>query len=472
MSWSLVIGCEVHCQLATSTKLFCSCSTTFGAAPNTQVCPVCAGYPGVLPVLNERAVQLATKAGRALNCDVQKISQFSRKNYFYPDLPKGYQITQFDRPICLGGHIDISVFEVKRRIGLTRIHIEEDAGKLIHEPTGTTVDLNRAGTPLIEIVSEPDLRTADEVVAYLKALRNIIRWLGVSDGHMEQGSFRCDANVSVRRGPEAPYGTRVELKNLNSFMHVKRAIEYEAARQISEIEAGGRVTQQTRLWDDRAGVTRAMRSKEEAMDYRYFPEPDLPLVALPPDWNAEALPELPHEREARYRDVLGLSPYDAEVLTAEQDLSDYYEAVLNAGATPKQASNWVQSELLGRLNADGLSPASSPIAPVDLGRILERLADKRLSGKLAKAAFARAYDGEPLDTIFAELGEQVVDPDAIYAPVQSLVDDNPAQVEKYLAGNTNLIGWFIGQVMKSTGGRANPQVVRTVLVDVLESKRE
>jgi aspartyl-tRNA(Asn)/glutamyl-tRNA(Gln) amidotransferase subunit B len=472
MTWTLVIGCEVHCQLATDTKLFCACSTQFGAEPNTQVCPVCAGHPGVLPVLNAAAVELATRAGRALHCDVQPTSEFSRKNYFYPDLPKGYQITQFARPICLGGHLDIVANGEDRRIGLTRIHIEEDAGKLIHDTTGTTVDLNRAGTPLIEIVSEPDLRTADEVVAYLKALRNIVRWLGVSDGHMEQGSFRCDANVSVRRGEQAPLGTRVEIKNLNSFMHVKRAIEYEAARQISEIEAGSKVIQQTRLWDDRAGVTRAMRSKEEAMDYRYFPEPDLPLLQLSDNWDSAPLPELPHEREARYRDELGLSPYDAKVLTAEQDLSEFYEAVLASGAAPKLAANWVQSELLGRLNSDGLSPSQSPISPEGLGEILERLADKRLSGKLAKVAFTRAYDGEDLTAIFGELGEQVVDPAAIIDPVKELITANPSQVEKYLAGNTNLIGWFIGQIMKSTGGRANPQVVRKVLIDVLESCRE
>ncbi len=472
MTWDVVIGCEVHCQLATKSKLFCSCSTSFGAPPNTQVCPVCAGYPGVLPTLNGAAVELAIRAGRALGCEIQDSSTFDRKNYFYPDLPKGYQITQYNRPICLGGSLEFEVDGQGKSVRLTRIHIEEDAGKLSHGPGGTVVDLNRAGTPLIEIVSEPDLRSADEVVAYLKSLRNLVRWIGVSDGHMEQGSFRCDANVSIRKGTDEPFGTRVELKNLNSFMHVKKAIEYEVARQASELDSGRKIIQQTRLWDDRAGVTRAMRSKEEAMDYRYFPEPDLPPLQLPDGWDSVPLPELPAERVARYRDQLGLSAYDAQVLTAEPDLSAYFEDVLSTGANPKTSANWVQVELLGRLNADGLSATESPVTPDALGQILARLADKKLSGKLAKLALARAYEGEKLAAIFEDLGEQVVDPNAIREPVKQLIEDNPAQVQKYLDGNQQLIGWFIGQIMKTSKGRANPQVVKSVLTEMLEATRE
>ncbi len=468
-SYEPVIGLEVHCQLLTETKIFCGCSTRFGQEPNANTCPVCLGLPGVLPVLNRRVVELAVRLGAALGCALPERSIFARKNYFYPDLPKGYQITQYEVPICLGGSVPTDRGDFR----LTRIHLEEDAGKSIHDPRSdrSYIDLNRAGTPLVEIVSEPDLRSSDDAVAYLKELRNIVRYLGVSDGHMEQGSFRCDANVSIRPVGQQEFGTRVELKNLNSFNHVKRAIEHEIERQGWVLDDGDEVVQETRLWDENRGKTRSMRSKEEAHDYRYFPEPDLPPVVVTAAMVSAAkaaLPELPRARRDRYEASLGLSRYDADVLTSEQALSEYFEALVAAGIEAKPAANWTTGELKGRLNADGRSIEDSPVSVDALAKILVKLADGKLSGKLAKQVFSKVYEGADVDAALAETGEQVTDLSAIEAEVDQVLASNAAMVEQYRAGKTKVIGALIGQVMKATRGKANPQAVRQVLMERLQ----
>ncbi|MFT7621614.1 MAG: aspartyl-tRNA(Asn)/glutamyl-tRNA(Gln) amidotransferase subunit B [Myxococcota bacterium] len=464
-----VIGLEVHVQLDTATKIFCGCSTSFGAAPNANTCPVCLGLPGALPVMNATALRMAVRLGTALGCDVQETSVYARKNYFYPDLPKGYQISQFDRPICEGGSVTCDVGETTHRFNLTRIHLEEDAGKLIHDATRgvSYVDLNRAGTPLCEVVSEPELRSSDEAVAYLKELRNITRYLEVCDGHMERGSFRCDANVSLRPVGREALGTRTELKNLNSFNHVKRAIEYEIERQAAVLDDGDEVIQETRLWDDVAGRTRAMRTKENAHDYRYFPEPDLPPLTVTATLRAEATaeqPELPRPRRDRYESAMGLSRYDAEVLTADRALSDYFEQVLASGAEPKPAANWTTGELKGRLNADGLDITASPVPATALGKILQRVAAGKLSGKLAKKVFARVYDGENVDAALDAIGEQVTDTGAIGAEVDKVIAAHPAEVQEFRDGKVKVVGFLIGRVMQATRGRANPQAVRETLL--------
>ena len=473
-AYSIVIGLEVHCQLATRTKLFCGCTLAFGADPNSHVCPVCLGMPGAMPVCNAKAVEFAALAGLAVQGDVQASSTFARKNYFYPDLPKGYQVTQFDRPIVQGGGVTIDVGDAEtKRIPLTRIHLEEDAGKSIHRDDGRSeVDFNRAGTPLIEVVSEPDIRTADEAVAYLKELRNLVRYLGVCDGHMEQGSYRCDANVSLRKSEDDPLGTRVELKNLNSFNHVRRALNYEIERQAAELDAGKAIVQETRLWDENAGRTRSMRSKEEAHDYRYFPEPDLLPVTVDPTLLATlaaAMPKLPRARRDHYQDELGLSRYDADVLVAEKGVSDYFDAVIATGADPKVASNWVTSELKGRLNTAGRCIEDSPISAQDLGEILTRLQDQKLSGKMAKDVFSRAYNGEKLADVLADVGEQVTDSSAIEATAKAVIAAHPGEVEEYRGGKKKVLGFFIGQVMKSTGGKANPLLVKQVVQKELDA---
>ncbi len=473
--YETVIGLEVHCQLATQTKIFCGCSTEVGAPPNTHTCPVCLGMPGVLPVMNERVVEYTLRLGRAVGCDIRQRSTFARKNYFYPDLPKGYQITQFDAPICEGGAVEIDVGETTKWIQLTRIHLEEDAGKLIHSgDDGTSqVDLNRTGTPLVEIVSEPELRGPDEAVAYLKELHNIVRYIGISDAHMERGNFRCDANISLRLLGAEELGTRVELKNLNSFNHVKRGIEYEVERHAALLDSGEAVVQETRLWDEGKQRTRSMRSKEEAHDYRYFPEPDLlPLVVPDAMLSAVELPELPRARRDRYEAELELSRYDADVLVAEKALSDYFEAVIATGAEAKTAANWITSELKGRLNADSKDIEDSPVSAGALGTILARLAEGRLSGKLAKQVFGKVYDGGEVERVLEETGEQLTDTSAIEAEVDKVVDANPSQVAAYRGGKTKMLGFFIGQVMKATGGKANPQAVREILLGKLEAPSE
>lgn len=471
-SYEVVIGLEVHCQLSTRTKLFCGCPTEYGAPPNSHTCPVCLGMPGVLPVMNAEALRYAVRVGRALDCRVNTRSVFARKNYFYPDLPKGYQISQYDKPICEGGEVPLESVERPRRIALTRIHLEEDAGKTIHLPDRPVshVDFNRCGIPLIEIVSEPELRSADEAAEYLKELRSIVRYLEVCDGNMEQGSFRCDANVSIRPVGQEALGTRVELKNLNSFSHVKRAIDYEVARQAAVLDGGQKVLQETRLWDEVKAVSRSMRSKEEAHDYRYFPEPDLPPLVVPDGWIATieaALPELPAARRARYRDDLGLSDYDARVLTADKALGDYFETVCDAGASHKAAANWVQGELQGRLNGAALSVSDSPVAAADLALILARVADGRISGKLAKKVFSMVWDGTAVAAALEEVGEQVTDTGVIAAEVEKMLAAHPDKTEAYRGGKKKVLGFFIGEIMKATGGKANPQTVRAALLKEL-----
>lgn len=462
-----VIGLEVHCQLLTDEKLFCGCPARFGAEVNAHTCPICLGMPGVLPVLNPQAVDFALRAGLALGCRVNLRSRFARKHYFYPDLPKGYQITQYELPILEHGALTFDVDGEPRTAGIRRIHLEEDAGKSTHAETGSTlVDLNRAGVPLIEIVSEPDLRSVDEAVAYLKTLHAIVRYLGICDGNMEEGSFRCDANVSVRPVGARRFGTRTEIKNMNTFKGVHRAIAHEIERQIAVIEDGGEVVQETRLWDDAAGRTRAMRSKEEAHDYRYFPEPDMPPLEVDRarvDRVAAALPELPRDRRLRFEREYGLSPYDAGVLTAERALADYFEAAARAHGDAKAVANWIGSELLARVPADRVEEA--PVRPEALARLLGLIDDGTISGRIAKQVFEAMLAGEGTpDEIVEKRGlKQVTDAGAIERVVREVLANHPKQVEQFRAGKTAVKGFFVGQVMKATRGKANPQLANEIL---------
>jgi len=474
MSWEVVIGLEVHCQVNTKSKAFCGCSTEFGAEPNSQTCPVCLGMPGQLPVLNRTAVEKSILTGLAINGKINLESKFDRKNYFYPDLPKGYQITQFELPIVEGGYIDIPTKDGEKRLGVTRIHMEEDAGKSMHEGLDAVshIDLNRSGIPLMEIVSEPDMRSADEAIAYLKQLHQVIKFLDVSDADMEKGQFRCDANVSVRR-PGEPFGTRTEMKNMNSFRFIKQAIEYEVLRQIEVIEDGGEVLQQSRLWDSVKNESRPMRSKEEAHDYRYFPEPDLPLLRVTQaevDAIRAAMPELPSQLRKRFETEFGLSAYDADVLTQTQALAQWYEALVSAHpANPKQCANWLANELLGRLKEMNKDITESPISAADLGLLLDRMADNTISGKIAKDVLdAMMESGKDADTIIDEKGlKQVSDTGAIDTMIQKIMDANPGQVEAYRGGKDKLFGFFVGQVMKASKGKANPAMVNQRLKDLL-----
>ena len=468
--WEAVIGLEVHCQLATRSKLFSGASTAFGAEPNTQACAVDLALPGVLPVLNREAVAMAITFGLAIGAQIAPRSVFARKNYFYPDLPKGYQISQYELPIVAGGHLDIAVDGIEKRIGITRAHLEEDAGKSLHDvfPGETGIDLNRAGTPLIEVVSEPDLRSAAEAVAYLKKLHALVRYLQISDANMQEGSFRCDANVSVRRRGEQRLGTRAELKNINSFRFVERAIEVEIERQIELIEAGGTVVQETRLYDPDRNQTRAMRGKEEANDYRYFPDPDLLPVDVSEAWVEQlraALPELPDAKRARLAQAFGLSDYDAGLLTAEREVADYFEATLAAGAEPKLAANWISGELTAALNRDDLPITAAPIGPGALAGLLKRIADATISGKIAKDVFAAMWQGEgDADAIIEARGlRQITDTGAIEAAVDAVLAANPEQVEQLRAGKDKVLGFLVGQVMKATAGKANPAQVNALL---------
>ena len=468
--WETVIGLEVHCQLATRSKLFSGASTAFGAEPNTQACAVDLALPGVLPVLNRDAVAMAIKFGLAIGAQIAPRSVFARKNYFYPDLPKGYQISQYELPIVALGHLDISVDGTEKRIGITRAHLEEDAGKSLHEGFhgDSGIDLNRAGTPLIEIVSEPDLRSAAEAVAYLKKLHALVRYLEISDANMQEGSFRCDANVSVRRRGDGRLGTRAELKNINSFRFVERAINVEVERQIELIEYGGRVVQETRLYDADRNETRAMRGKEEANDYRYFPDPDLLPVDASEAWVEQlraTLPELPDAKRARLVHSFGLSDYDAGLLTAEREVADYFEAALAAGAEPKLAANWICGELTAALNRDDLPISAAPIGPAALAGLLTRIADDTISGKIAKDVFAAMWQGEgEADAIIAARGlKQITDTGAIEAAVEAVLAANPEQVEQLKAGKDKVLGFLVGQVMKATAGKANPAQVNALL---------
>ncbi len=478
MEWETVIGLEIHTQLATKSKIFSGASTTYGAEPNTQACAVDLGLPGVLPVLNAEVVRMAAMFGLATHSTVAPLSVFARKNYFYPDLPKGYQISQFELPIVHDGYMDIELEDgVIKRIGITRAHLEEDAGKSLHEDFHgmTGIDLNRAGTPLLEIVSEPDMRSAKEAVAYMKKIHSLVRYLGISDGNMQEGSFRCDANVSVRPKGQAEFGTRAELKNINSFRFVEQAINLEVERQIMLIEGGGVVAQETRLFDPDKYETRPMRSKEEANDYRYFPDPDLLPVEISPEFIEAvraALPELPAAKKARFVAEFELSDYDAAVLTASREMAEYYEETVKAsGGLGKLAANWVMGELAGALNKDDTDIIDSPVSAAALGQMLQRIDDGTISGKLAKQVFEAMWNGEgTADEIIEQKGlQQISDSSAIEAVIREVLDSNPKQVEQYRGGQQKLLGFFVGQIMKATQGKANPQQVNDLLKKQLDS---
>jgi aspartyl-tRNA(Asn)/glutamyl-tRNA(Gln) amidotransferase subunit B len=478
--WEAVIGLEVHCQLLTRSKIFSGAPTAYGAEPNTQADAVTLGLPGVLPVLNEDVVRMAVTFGLAIGAQVAPKSVFARKHYFYPDLPKGYQISQYELPIVSRGTVTIQVDGVEKVVGVTRAHLEEDAGKSLHEgfANATGIDLNRAGTPLIEIVSEPDLRTAQEAVAYLKQLHQLVVYLGICDGNMQEGSFRCDANVSVRRKGEAKFGTRTETKNVNSFRFVEKAIEFEIARQVEVLEAGGKIVQETRLFDPDTGETRMMRTKEEAMDYRYFPDPDLLPVVCDAAYVAavrETLPELPDAKRARFMKQYGLAAYDAGVLTGDRALADFYEQVVQeSGADPKLCANWTTTDLLGALNKLGTEIGASPVPAGALAGLLKRIADNTISGKIAKEVFEAMLAGEAkgnnaADAIIDRKGlRQITDTGAIEKTVDEVLAKNPGQLAQYRAGKEALFGFFVGQAMKATGGKANPAELNRLLKEKLK----
>ncbi len=471
MEWETVIGLEVHVQLQTNTKLFSGASTRYGASPNTQACAVDIALPGVLPVMNEAAARMAIKLGLAIGAGINRRSVFARKNYFYPDLPKGYQISQYELPVVHQGKLAIEVDGAEKIVGITRAHLEEDAGKSLHEDFHglTGIDLNRAGTPLLEIVSEPDMRSAKEAVAYLKKMHALVRYLEISDGNMQEGSFRCDANVSVRPKGAQKFGTRAELKNINSFRFVEKAIEHEVARQIELIESGGTVVQETRLYDSVKDETRSMRGKEEAHDYRYFPDPDLvPLVLDEAFIEAvrSTLPELPDAKRDRFMRDYQLSAYDAGVLTASREMADYYEqAVRTAQADPKLTANWIASELSAYLNRDNLDITASRVSADSLALLVRRIADNTISGKIAKEVLEAMWAGEgDADTVIGKKGlKQITDTSAIEKVVDAVIAGNPKQLEQYRAGQDKLFGFFVGQVMKASGGKASPAAVNDIL---------
>jgi aspartyl-tRNA(Asn)/glutamyl-tRNA(Gln) amidotransferase subunit B len=468
-----VIGLEVHVQLGTRTKIFCGCPTSFGAPPNTNVCPVCLGLPGALPVLSREAVELAVKAGIALNCAIRPVSRFARKNYFYPDLPKGYQISMYDEPLAEHGFVDIEFEGTGKRIGVTRVHMEDDAGKSQHEgfrdsERFTYVDLNRCGAPLIEIVSEPDMRSSDEAFAYLSELKQTLQFVEVSTCDMEKGHLRCDANVSVRLKGAEKFGTRAEVKNLNSFRFLKQAIEYEIARQVAVIENGGTIHQETRLFNSDTGETASMRSKEDAHDYRYFPEPDLVPLRISEKWRADveaAMPELPAAKRARFIEVYGLREYDAQILTATRAMAEYYEVVAEVSTDPKAAANWVVGDLAGLLKAANKEVAESPVGARHLGELVGLVVKGELSGKLAKDVLAKmAESGESAALIVEREGlRQISDSGALGKIVDEAIAANPKQVEQYKSGKTTVIGFLVGQVMKASRGQANPAAVNDLL---------
>lgn len=479
MKYEAVIGLEVHTELQTTTKIFCGCKTSFGAEPNTNVCPVCLGLPGVLPVLNKRVLEFAVRAGLALNCEISRFSKFDRKNYYYPDLPKNFQTSQFNLPICERGHLDIEVNGEKKQIRITRAHMEEDAGKLVHHGTSITdsdyslVDYNRTGTPLLEIVTEPDMRSAKEAVAYLEKMRAILQYIGISDCRMEEGSLRCDANVSVRPVGQKELGTKTEIKNINSFKGVEKAIEYEALRQAEILEDGGKIIQETRTWDEKEGVTKSMRTKEEANDYRYFPEPDLAPFTVSEEYIEDirkTLPELPDERRERYIANFGLSSTDAQYMTNDKDTSDYFEKVVAAGADPKASVNWIMGEFASQLSNAGIEIAKAPVTPENLAKLLALIAKGTISGKIAKKVFAEMWkDGaDPEEIVKAQGLVQISDTGALKELVVKVIANNPKAVEDFKAGKKKAVGALVGQIMKETKGKANPKVINELLNDELK----
>ena len=471
--YEAVIGLEVHVQLGTRTKIFCGCPTSFGAPPNTNVCPVCLGLPGALPVLSKEAVELAIKAGLALNCQIRSMSRFARKNYFYPDLPKGYQISQYDEPLAEHGFVEINVDGTHKRIGITRVHMEDDAGKSIHDGFRDSdlysyVDLNRCGTPLIEIVSEPDMRSSDEAYAYLTALKQTLQFVEVSTCDMEKGHLRCDANVSVRLRGAEKFGTKVEVKNLNSFRFAKMAMDYEIARQAAVLESGGKIYQETRLYNVDTGETAGMRSKEEAHDYRYFPEPDLVPLRISDEWlNAikAEMPELPDQKRHRFIDTYGLREYDAQILTANRAIAEYFEEAAKASGDPKTAANWIVGDLSGALNAAGKDIGESPISAKSLGELIALIGRGELSGKLAKEIFPKMFDtGDAPAAIMEREGlRQISDASALEKMVDDVLAASSKQVEQYRSGKTTVLGYLVGQVMKASRGQANPGTVNEIL---------
>jgi len=476
MKWETVIGLEVHVQLATKTKIFSGAATTYGAAPNTQVCAIDLGLPGVLPVLNEKAVEMAVKFGLSVQAEILSNSIFARKNYFYPDLPKGYQTSQHERPIVLGGSLEIPLEgEANKKIRITRAHLEEDAGKSLHEDFHglSGIDLNRAGVPLLEIVSEPDMRSAKEAVSYLKTLHTLVKYLEICDGNMQEGSFRCDANISIRRLGETTLGTRAEIKNVNSFRFVEKAINFEIERQIDILESGGTVIQETRLYDSEKDETRSMRSKESANDYRYFPDPDLLPVAIEPEFIQKiknTLPELPQEKCARFEAEFGLSPYDAAVLSNSKELAHYFEETLKFChyKEPKLIANWIMGDLLGALNKNNLTLEKSPVSSLQMSGLMQKIIDKTISGKIAKTVFEAMWlgEGDAISIITNKGLQQITDTGAIESIIDKILLDNPSQVAEYKAGKDRLFGFFVGQAMKLTKGTANPEQLN----DLLRSK--
>ncbi len=476
MRYEAVIGLEVHAQMLTKTKIFCGCSTTFGSGPNTQTCPVCIGMPGVLPVLNQKSLEFSIRTGLAMNCSISPYSRFARKNYFYPDLPKGYQISQYEHPICEHGHIDITTDSVTKRIGITRIHMEEDAGKNIHEGAGSYsfVDLNRTGVPLMEIVSEPDIRSPKDAAEYMKRLRTILRYLEVCDGNMDQGSLRCDANVSVRPVGQKEFGTRAEIKNINSFRFVEKAIEYEIRRQISVVSDGGKVVQETRLWDSAKGITESMRSKEEAHDYRYFPDPDLVPIITEPTWIESiraSLPELPEAKKKRFIADYGLPEQDASQLTDERAIADWFEASVTAGGQAKSVANWIMGDLMRSLNDENKTIGECSLKPEQLAGMIKLIDNGTISGKIAKTVFEDMYrTGRDAADIVNEKGlVQISDSSEIEKAVDDILSRSQGEIERYRAGDEKLLGFFVGQVMKTTKGKANPQMLNELLKKKLSS---
>ncbi len=476
--YEAVIGLEVHVQLLTASKIFCSCSTRFGAPPNTNVCPVCLGLPGALPVLNKKAVEFATLAAMALNCRINETSIFARKNYFYPDLPKGYQVSQYDKPLAEHGFIGIKTDAEKKKIGITRVHLEEDAGKSLHEgfpdaAEKTAIDLNRSGVPLIEIVSQPEIASPDEAYEYLTRLKEIILYTGVSDCNMEEGSLRCDANISVRPRGQKKFGTKTEIKNVNSFRFIREALEYEIGRQVEAIDSGGEITQETRLYNSNEGKTYGMRSKEQAHDYRYFPEPDLLPLVVDEKWKAQiaqSLPELPEARRQRMVTEYGITEYDAQVLSDSKSLADQFEAAAKVAKNPKRVANLVQGELMGRLKAKGLEIERSPISMKGVAASADLVESGAISGKMLKDFYDLSFErGKDFPVVYEQEGrpQQSTDISALEKKIDEVIAGNPKQLEQYRAGKKTMLGFFVGQVMKASKGQANPQIVNELLTKKL-----